>query len=719
MNGSNTHSANCSSKAALQPRATLILILATNLCAMQPGHSAALAAAVPPGTELAAADSGRIRDGSDGNDWSAFGRTYGEQHYSPLTEINDRNVAHLGLAWSFDIPYGTTVAGSLAVDGVVYVTTGYSVIRAFEATTGRLLWLFDPHAAEAADIKLRQGWGNRGIAYADGLLYTGTQDGRLIALDVLTGKPVWQVMTLDAQDGSFISGPPRVFDGKVAIGFGGADSGPVRGYVTAYDAKTGRQLWRFYTVPGDPGKGFENAAMKRAARTWAGQWWKHGGGGTVWNAMSYDPDTDTLFIGTGNGAPWNYRIRSAGRGDNLFLCSIVALNATTGEYKWHYQVNPAESWDYTATMDMPLATLTIDGKPRQVIMQAPKNGFFYVLDRVTGKLISAEPYARVNWAKKIDRSTGRPVEMPGIRYEKRPVTMWPGSEGAHNWLPMSFNPNTGLVYIPVYDLPYRYDDLGINLLHWAHLPGNGNGNGVNANVAMDLPGAAEGRLIAWNPVTNKIAWQVPMPSFWNGGTMTTAGNLVFQGRADGRFVAYRADTGERAWIFDAGSAVLAPPITYRAGGRQYVTVLSGFGASGGVFGASVAKLGWDSRTQARRVMTFVLDGNAMLPVAPQPHAAQPIADSSYVTAPEAQQRGALTYGRRCIQCHGMDVIAAGLAPDLRSSPIPQSASAFDAIVQQGALVARGMPRFADLSAEERAELRQYLRSRSRDLAAGH
>lgn len=293
-----------------------------------------------------------------------------------------------------DLEPGNPVTGPLAVAGVLYFANSYSIVHAVDAVTGKLLWKYDPKAAEASGHKLRQGWGSRGIAWWNGRIYTGTQDGRLIAIDAKSGKPVWSTMTVGKDDVRFISGQPRAFDGKIVIGHRGADVGSIRGYVTAYDAATGKQLWRFYTVPSNPADGFESAALAMAAKTWAGEWWKYGGGGTVWNSITYDKESDTVYLGTGNGAPWNRKIRSAGKGDNLFLCSIVALDAKTGAYKWHYQVNPGESLDFNASMDMKLADTTIGSQPRKVLLTAPKNGFFYVLDQTNGKLISAEKYVK-------------------------------------------------------------------------------------------------------------------------------------------------------------------------------------------------------------------------------------------------------------------------------------------------------------------------------------
>jgi quinohemoprotein ethanol dehydrogenase len=516
----------------------------------------------------------------------------------------------------------------------------------------------------------------------------------------------------------FISGPPRVFAGKVIIGHGGADSAATRGYVTTYDAETGKQLWRFYTVPGNPADGFEDETQAMAAKTWSGKWWEFGGGGTVWNAMTYDEESDTIFIGTGNGAPWNKKLRSPGESDDLFLCSIVALDARTGKYKWHYQVNPGESWDYNAAMDMQLATLQIGGKPRKVLMQAPKNGFFYVIDRETGKLISAEPYAKVTWAKRIDLATGRPVEAPNVRFENgTEFELWPSPEGAHNWLPMSFSPKTGLVYIPTLEVGAVYSDKGIDLKNWRRPAGGGNDNAVNVRLTADPDGGVS-YLQAWDPVTQKQVWKVQTPGYWSGGTLVSAGNLVFQGQADGKFNAYAATTGKRLWTYETRGAAIAPPITYSVKGKQYVTVLTGFGTSHGLFGDASAKFGWDARSQPRRVLTFALDGKKTLPSAPPFYKAKATPDTDFQPDASAIQLGAKIYHQQCYTCHGIEAISGGTAPDLRASMVPRFPEAFEQIVRGGALTQTGMPRFDNLSADEVEGIRQYLRSRGQDLLSG-
>jgi quinohemoprotein ethanol dehydrogenase len=658
----------------------------------------------------------QLADASDGRDWPGYGRTYGQQSYSPLAEINQGNVGQLGLAWSMDLPLGNTATEPVAVDGVLYFASGLSVVHAVDAVTGKPLWSYDPEVGKVAGLNLRVGWGVRGVAWWDGKVYVGTQDGRLIALDAKTGKPVWTQHTYGDDLAAYISGAPRVLGGRVLIGYGGSN-GVSRGYVTAYDGRTGKQLWRFYTVPGDPSKGFENKAMEMAAKTWSGEWWKFGGGGDVWNSIAYDPETDTVFFGVGSPYPWNHRLRSQGKGDNLFIDSIVAVDGKTGAYKWHYQTVPGDTWDYDATMDIELADLTIDGKPRKVLMQAPKNGFLYVIDRTNGKLISAEPYVTVTWASKIDLATGRPVEAPGARYDQgKPATVAPSPLAAHNWLPMAFSPKSGLVYIPAVDFKVNYSEPSPSWRPATDRNTDAGANMIGGPLIGEKPPA--GALIAWSPVTQKPAWRVDYPTYLNGGVMATGGDLVFQGTVDGMFKAFSATDGRPLWSFDARAPMMAPPITYKAGGKQYVTVLTGLGMAypmnaAALAGPGVERYGLDPRTQARRVLTFVVGGKQTLP--PRPVAPPPPADPTFKPEPARFMPGAMAFSAHCLNCHGSLAVGSGHAPDLRRSAIPQDRAAFVQIVRDGVLQAQGMPRFGELTDAQLDDIRYYVRASAAQL----
>jgi quinohemoprotein ethanol dehydrogenase len=680
-----------------RPWLSALAATAATLCAAVAAHAATTV------------DNAVLANEADGSNWPAFGRTFSEQHFSPLDQINSGNVQHLGLAWSFDVNDVWNVSSvPVAVDGVIYFVGGYGNVYAVDAVSGKLLWEFNP---KVSGFKMRLAWGVRGLTFWNGKIYVGAMDGRLFALDAKTGNVVWEQLTTEPNDLRYITGAPRVFNGKVVIGHGGADMGWVRGYVTAYDAETGKQLWRFYTVPGDPAKGFENKAMAMAAKTWTGEWWKFGGGGTVWNAMTYDPEFNRLYLGTGNGSPWNAKLRSPQGGDNLFLCSIVALDADTGEYVWHYQTNPYESWDFNSDMDMTLATLTIDGKPRKVLMHAPKNGFFYVIDRETGKLISAEKIAKVTWADHIDLKSGRPVEYPKIRYEDGETLMWPGSGGAHNWQPMSFSPDTDLVYIPVHDIPGYYNDIGIDPKTWQM--GRDGVLGINLSFDDVPKQAGSAALLAWDPVQQKQAWRVPLAGAINGGVLSTHGGLVFQGQADGKFVAHAAESGATLWSYDMGVGTQAAPITFSANGRQYVSILAGWGGGVDTLGSLSAQHGWVGREHPRRLLTFVLDGNAKLPPSPPPSRPEPITDPSFKIDTAKAAKGETVYSK-CVICHGVGVVSGGYAPDLRASPIPLSAAAFTAVVRDGGLETRGMPKFAELSDDDIEALRNYIRMHAQE-----
>jgi quinohemoprotein ethanol dehydrogenase len=655
-------------------------------------------------------DNAALGNDADGHNWAAYGRTFGETHYSPLAEINRETVPRLNLAWTRDLEVTSNLSTPLAVDGVIYVASGYSIVHAVDAKTGKLLWRFDPEVAKVAGNKLRTGWGIRGLAFWKGRLYFGTHDGRLIALDAKTGKPAWSVQTLDTHDGSYISGPPRVFNDKVVIGFGGADFGAVRGYVTAYDTQTGRQLWRWWTVPGDPAKGFENKAMEMAAKTWTGEWWKRGGGGAVWNAMTYDPEYNRLYIGTGSGGPWNWKIRSPEGGDNLFLSSVVALDADTGEYAWHYQATPGDAWGYDSATDMTLATLSIGGAPRKVLLHAPGNGFFYVIDRENGKLPSAGKLGTVNWATQVDLATGRPVLAPNARYERGPVTLSPGSQGGHNHFPQSFSPRTNLVYVPTLEMPAQFG--GVDQEDWQPLPSSIQYTGF-PTVDGDPPAdGGKSFLVAWDPVKQRAVWQQPTPGPHNGGTLATAGDLVFQGQADGYINAYGAADGRKAWSFYAATAALGAPITFSVGKQQYLAILTGplNGAAGGA-GSMAARFGWDARIHPRRLLAFVLDGKAKLPPTPPPTFATPL-DGPAMTLDEALVKEGLRQWARCQLCHGPGAVAGGTAPDLRASSVPLDAAQFSLLVRTGN-EARGMPKFTELDDHELDSLRHYIRYRAR------
>jgi quinohemoprotein ethanol dehydrogenase len=657
------------------------------------------------------ADAAGLRDSSNGENWSAYGRTYGEQHYSPLEQMNADNIDRLGLAWSMDLGRNNPVTVPLEIDGVLYFASGYSVIHAVNAVNGRLLWTYDPDVPKAAGHKLRSGFGSRGIGYWNGKIYSGTGDGRLIAVDAKSGKLSWSVLTVVKDDGRFITGAPRLFDGKVIIGHGGSDSSATRDYVTTYDARTGKQVWRFFIVPGKPAAGVPDKAQEMAAKTWAGPWWKYGGGGAAWNAFAYDPDTDTVFVGTGGGAPWNRRIRSADSGDNLFLCSIVALDAKTGVYKWHYQTNPGDSWDYDATMDMQLADLTIGGKQRKVLLQASKNGFLYVIDRIDGKLISAEKFAKATWATSIDQVTGRPVEVPGARYpDGHDFELWPSMLGAHSWMPSAYSPKSRLIYIPSLEKGAVYNDRGITVANWSRAPADTQDWAVNVSLETKDPLDGTGWLLAIDPATQTLKWKLPRSSVFSGGILATAGNLVFQGQTTGDFDAYAADTGRSLWRFAAQAPVIAAPISYSVNGKQYVTVLVGNGTAPGALGSWLPKP-VDARTQAKRVLTFALDAAGTLPPALPANLTAP-SDPDYSPDQALINTGAIDFARHCSSCHGMAMVAGGVAPDLRSSFVPTSAQAFENVVRGGALLQNGMPRFDEFDDATLAAIREYIRSQA-------
>ncbi len=673
---------------------------------MQPAATTAQPEA--PASGAGRVDSQRLLNAdAEPGQWMSTGRTYDEQHYSPLAQINLDNVGSLGLAWyaDFNIPRGQE-STPLVVDGVIYVTTAWSNVRAFDAATGAALWEFDAQVPREWGVRACCDVVNRGAALWNGKVYVATIDGRLIALDAASGSKLWETDTLISRDAAYsITGAPRVVKGKVIIGNGGAEYG-VRGYVSAFDADSGALAWRFYTVPGDPALGFENDAMAMAAETWNGEWWTLGGGGTVWDSMAYDAGLDLLYIGTGNGSPWNQALRSPGGGDNLFLSSIVALDPDDGSYVWHYQTTPGETWDYTATQPIMVATLPIDGAERRVVMQAPKNGFFYVLDAATGEFLSAQAFATVNWAFGIDQETGRPIENPDARFDRtgKAFAVQPAPAGAHNWQPMAFHPGTGLVYLSSTDSAFIYahdnnfspkqltSNLGID-------PGAGAAE-LGPNAMADLPRG--NYMVAWNPVTQQEGWRIPGAS---AGMLATGGDLVFKGHETG-LAAYDAANGTELWrSLDTQTGVVAAPISYEVNGEQYVAVVAG--RSNGQYYAP----------DYSRLLVFKAGASEQLP--PPREFTPPVLNPPPSTASAEQiTRGEKLYLDNCWICHS-DVgnaggmLRRGLFPELAVSPALASPELFAAVVLDGIRAGNGMVSFSHvLDAAGAEDVRAYLIDRA-------
>ena len=676
-------------------------IAALCLCACAP--DAADEAAASAGVRgLAAVNEARLLAAEkEPGQWLTYGRTYDEQRYSPLTQINAENVSQLGLAWFADIPLNRgQEATPIVVDGVMYFSSAWSNVFAFDAATGEQLWRYDPQVPREWAVNVCCGVVNRGVAAWNGKIFVGTLDGRLVALDAATGRPVWEVYTIDRTQRYSITGAVRVVKGRVLVGNSGGEFG-VRGYVSAYDAETGELAWRFYTVPGNPADGFEDEAMEMAARTWNGEWWKLGGGGTVWDAIVYDPVTDLLFVGVGNGSPWNRSLRSPGGGDNLFLASIVALDPDDGSYVWHYQTAPGETWDFTATQPIIVADLDYPEGRRRVVMQAPKNGFFYVLDAATGELISADPFAPVTWATHVDLATGRPVENPAARYDDTglPAIVTPTGRGAHNWQPMSFSPKTGLVYFGSRHNAQLY----ASDPNFTPTPVGTNTGVIRATTPAEEAAVAafeaehfadRGALLGWDPVARAPRWRFVDPRETpNGGTLATAGDLVFAGGGESEFFAYHAGTGERLWRFDAQTGVAAGPISYSVDGVQYIAVAAGRG------------LQPYYQPNYSRVLAFKLGGTAELPP-PVEYVPRELDPPPSTAPPEVIARGAELYGRNCVQCHGSRI---GTFPDLRYSPALRDQALFDSIVLDGVRTPNGMASFAAaLTRDDVAAVREYI-----------
>lgn len=625
-------------------------------------------------------------------EWLSHGRTYDEKRYSPLTQINRETVADLGLSWQYETGNKRGMeATPIVAEGVMYITTAWSRVVALDAKTGKLLWKYDPKVAGEKGRDACCDVVNRGVAIWGDKLYLGALDGRLIALDKNDGSVQWSQQTTDTTKAYTITGAPRIVKGKVIIGNGGAEFG-VRGYFSAYDSQTGEMLWRFYTVPKQMDRSLrlkpEPDYLKVARETWSkDSLWEAGLGGTVWDSFAYDPELNLLYVGVGNSSQYNRAQRSPGGGDNLYLSSILAVNPDDGTLVWHYQTTPAESWDYTATQHMILADLDIDGKPRKVIMQAPKNGFFYVLDRASGKLISAEKYVHVNWASHVDIETGRPVET-GIGDWSSSVRMIsPAIVGGHNWHPMSYSDNTGLVYIPTVHTVYPF----------APDP-NFKYNPATMNTGEDFPGLQAGapdtqipicsptRLTAWDPKTQEEKWQVPFSRGISAGVLSTAGGLVFQGTTEGELKAYADHNGSELASIPVNVGIMAPPVSYQIDGEQFIAVVAGLGGSQGGHGDVF------DNVNTGHVFAFKL-GGTLTPDAIAPRKLDLHIKKSALN-PNSVSAGSDLYATHCLRCHGLQAKSSGLYPDLRfsSSEVHDS---WHGIVLGGALKAKGMDSFSE------------------------
>lgn len=653
-----------------------------------------LAAAMGPSVTGAGSASSR-----GGSEWRLIGGNVYEQHYSELHQVDDKNAKNLKLAWYADIPTPDAPVGvPIIADGAVYQSGNLGRAWAHDVRTGKLLWSFDA-GMRFPTSNWVPSWGsrvNRGLAIWEDVVLTVAGDCRLFGLDRRTGAKIWEAQPCDPNLHQAITGAPRVGDGKVFIGNTNADYGMGafgRGHVDAFDAKTGKHLWRFYTMPGDPARGFENAAMEMASKTWGPEYWKNAGAGSPWEGITYDPRTDLVYIGTDGPKPMSPRLRPAPAGDELFTNAIVAVKADTGEYVWHYSTTPGDGWNYAATMPVVLANLSINGKEREVVMSAPKNGFFYVLDAHSGKLVNEpKPIVAVNWASHIDMATGRPIVNEDAKYwlkgKDGASIVSPNPMGAHSWMPMSFNPQTGLVYIPVSDFPSLMGEEKFDIYY-----------------AMRNGLTYKGSLLAWDPVRQTERWRRDIGRPYQGGTLTTAGNLVFQGTTSGYFRSYRADTGEQLWSFYVGSGISGGASTVEVDGEQLILVPAGPSPSPG----SYATLFADPAPGPARLFAFSLHGKAKLPPIPQE-------DLTLVEPPEpppepalAEQGRAIYYANGCELCHGIEAIAGrGSVPDLRRLNAPRY-ELFSQIVRGGLLKANGMPIFADsISEEQLPALKAYI-----------
>ncbi len=673
-----------------------------------------LLAGLAPATGHAAGDVSEARvleESASGVNWFLKGGSFRGEHFSPLDDVNAGNVDDLGLAWAKRLPVPDGISATpIVVDGVVYLSGAWSLVFAIDAKTGKQLWTYNPDVRSRLADDPYLSWParvNRGVAVWQGKVILTTADCRLIALDAASGEEVWKQQACDRTRGYRMTDSPYVGGDMVFIGNAGSESGyKTRGFVSAYSVDDGELLWRFYTVPSDKPEENTSAAMKMAAKTWSGTALEEfGGGGSVWNEMTYDPESGLLYFGTAGALPYVHRDRSPDGGDNLFLSSVVAVDTGTGEYAWHYQTVPQDSWDYNANMNIVLADLEIDGKPRKTLLIAPKNGFHYVLDRLTGELIGADKFAKVNWATHINLETGRPAYDPAAEYWKRPdeaVAVWPNMWGAHSWNAMAYHPGLQLVYIPVIDVPTIVTDYEDGDYE----------DTLEIKTEVDGEPFDPGKLVAWDPVTNSQRWSVAQALPFNGGVLATAGNLVFQGDAYGRFNAYRADDGERLWSVATGSNITAAPVSCATEGQQFVLVP--VGAGGGLQFVYPEMHAGDEVAGPTQLLAFALGEDTPMPdanVAMRSLPDQPEPDAT----PEQIESGRALFSWECRSCHGKNAAAraGGSVPDLRYATRETHAQ-WHGIVVGGARHVNGMPRF-ELSIEESEAVRQYVLSRSMEL----
>ena len=675
----------------------------------------ALAATAPRGP--AAVDQQRLLAADkDPGQWMSVGRTWSEQRFSPLTQINDHTVNRLGLAWFSELnTYRGVEATPLEIDGVLYNISAWDLTTAYDATNGKVLWTYDPKVPVAWARITCCGPGSRGLLAWHGKIIMATVDGRLIALDAKTGKPVWTTDTLEKGQPLSITGAPRIADGNVVIGNSGGDFG-ARGYMSAYNADTGKPAWKFYIVPGDPSKPdgvASDSVMPMAAKTWHGEWWKVGGGGNDWDTIVYDPHQHLVIFATGNGSPHAQKFRSPGGGDNLFLCSVVAVDARTGHYRWHYQEIPGEEWDYDCTAPLAMADLKIGGKVRPVLMHAPKDGFFYVLDRRNGKLISANNYVPENWASGIDLKTGRPKVNADSFVTETPHLLSPGAGGGHNWNPLSFSPKTGLVYIPAqetYMVESVLPDGEFKFVLGQSTLGANYRNEPELRKVLNAQAASreKGYMLAWDPVRQREAFRIPYPHAGSGGTMVTAGNLLVQGTIRKTLAVYRADNGKKLWEMPIDSVPVSGAATYSVRGKQYIAINAGWNSA---IVQGLDEGGVPFTFSPARLLVFALDAKGVKLPPPAPSGEIPVPPTEDQPQEKVAQ-GAGLYSTTCAICHGQN--ANGGVKDLRHMTAETHAD-FLNIVLGGKRKELGMASFADKLTQEQAEaIHAYLIFRAQE-----